>query len=260
MELNKAKAIAAEYGINVKSRGFLISKPDSNPKVAKNMKFGILTAPLHLAPAKLSGFNVCAGASNGCIEACLHTAGNPAYMAGKTRARIAKTRLYFEQRAAFLVLLAEDIFHLGRTARRKNLKPGIRLNATSDIPWERIEIEPGESVIDYCKRQGVMPYDYSKIRKRAAGGAGYHITFSRTESNDADCLEVLRAGGNVAVVFDQLPDTWHGFKVIDGDESDWRPADERGVVVGLKAKGKARNDYESGFVVRTKAPSASGAA
>jgi len=258
MDIKTAKAIAAEYGINVKSRPFLLSKPDSNPKVSKNMKFGILTAPLHLAPAKLSGFNVCAGASNGCIEACLHTAGNPAYMAGKTRARIAKTRLYFEQGEAFLVLLFEDIFWLGLQARRKGLIAGIRLNATSDIPWERVK-HAGESVIDYCKRQGVMPYDYSKIRKRAAGGAGYHITFSRTESNDADCLEVLRAGGNVAVVFDQLPDTWHGFKVIDGDESDWRPADERGVVVGLKAKGKARNDFSSGFVVRTKAPGASGA-
>ena len=258
MDIRTAKAIAAEYGINVKSRPFLASKPDSNPKVAKNMKQGVLTAPLHLAPARLSGFNVCAGASEGCIEACLHTAGNPAYMAGKTRARIAKTKLYFEQRAAFLALLAEDIFWIGLQARRKGLIAGIRLNATSDIPWERVEIEPGESVIDFCKRQGVTPYDYSKIKKRALA-QDYHITFSRTESNDSDCIDVLKAGGNVAVVFDKLPKTWNGFPVYDGDESDWRPADKPGVI-GLKAKGKARHDYDSGFVVRTKAPSASGAA
>lgn len=258
MDIRTAKAIAAEYGINVKSRPFLISKPDSNPKVAKNMKKGVLTAPLHLAPAKLSGFNVCASASPGCIEACLHTAGNPAYMAGKTRARIAKTKLYFEQRPVFLALLAEDIFWLGLQARRKGLIAGIRLNATSDIPWERVKMGPGESVIDFCRRNGVTPYDYSKIKKRAIAG-DYHITFSRTESNEADCIDVLNAGGNVAVVFDKLPETWQGFPVYDGDESDWRPADKPGVI-GLKAKGKARHDYDSGFVVRIEAPSASGAA
>ena len=29
----------------------------------------------------------------------------------------------------------------------------------------------------------------------------YHVTFSRSETNEADCLRVLEAGGNVAVVF-----------------------------------------------------------
>jgi len=254
MNLAKAKRIAAEYGINIKSRPFLLSKPDSNPKVAKNMKKGVLTAPLHLAPANLSGFNVCASASPACIEACLHTAGNPAYMAGKERARIAKTRLYFEQRQAFLCLLFEDIFWLSLRANRQGLYAGIRLNATSDIPWERVKYE-GESVIDFCQRLGVAPYDYSKIKKRAMNPA-YHITYSRTESNDSDCIEVLNAGGNVAVVFDKLPETWNGFPVIDGDESDWRPGDGSGVVVGLKAKGRARHDYESGFVVRNNAGAA----
>jgi hypothetical protein len=59
----------------------------------------------------------------------------------------------------------------------------------------------------------------------------------------------LSAGGNVAVVFDELPTHWKGFKVIDGDENDLRYMDERGVVVGLKAKGKAKKDT-IGFVVK----------
>lgn len=253
MKLNHAKAIAAEYGVNIKARPVLLSRPDSNPKTGKNLKFGIMTSPLHLAPAKLSGFEVCPQRSKGCTEACLHTAGNPAYMAGKARARIAKTKLYFGNREAFLALLYDDIFWLSLRAKRKSLVPGVRLNATSDIPWERVKHE-GESVIEYCERLGVAVYDYTKIKKRAIDPS-YPLTFSRTESNDADCIQVLKAGGNVAIVFDQLPETWKGFPVINGDESDWRPADPRGVVVGLKAKGLARSD-ESGFVVRTKAQSA----
>jgi hypothetical protein len=247
MLLSKAKEIATNHGVNVKSRPFLLSKPDSNPKVLKNMKKGVMTSPLHLAPASLSGFNVCAGSSPGCVDACLHTAGNPVYMAGKARARIAKTKLYFEQRDAFLTLLFEDIFWLALRANKKGLIAGIRLNATSDIPFERVK-HKGETVIEYCERLGVVAYDYTKIKKRAINPR-YNITFSRTESNDLDCVDVLKAGGNVAVVFAKgLPASWQGFPVINGDESDWRPGDERGVVVGLKAKGKARNDT-SGFVV-----------
>jgi hypothetical protein len=254
MNIQQAKAIAAEYGINAKSRPFLLSKPDANPKTGKNLKFGILTSPLHLAPARLSGYEVCPQRSKGCSAACLHTAGNPAYMVGKARARIAKTKLYFEQREAFLTLLLEDIFWLSLRANKQGLKAGVRLNATSDVPWERVKLD-GESVIDYCSRLGVAVYDYTKIKKRAIANP-YDLTFSRTESNDSDCIGVLKAGGNVAVVFEKaLPESWHGFPVIDGDESDWRPGDPRGVIVGLKAKGLARND-DTGFVVRTKAQSA----
>jgi hypothetical protein len=51
------------------------------------------------------------------------------------------------------------------------------------------------------------------------------------------------------VVFrNALPATFLGLPVINGDESDIRPYDPRGVVVGLKAKGSAKHDT-SGFVV-----------
>lgn len=56
----------------------------------------------------------------------------------------------------------------------------------------------------------------------------------------------------MAVVFstrkgEPLPETWHGFRVIDGDESDLRFTDPAGVVVGLRAKGDAKGEA-SGFV------------
>ena len=104
----------------------------------------------------------------------------------------------------------------------------------------------------------IEAYDYTKITKKAlqwAAGllpSNYHITFSKSESNDLDVAKVLGAGGNVAVVFEKgLPDSYLGKAVVDGDYSDARFLDVKGVVVGLKAKGQAKAD-ESGFVVRQK--------
>jgi hypothetical protein len=52
-------------------------------------------------------------------------------------------------------------------------------------------------------------------------------------------------------VFDAIPDSYNGRPVIDADETDLRFLDPKGVVAGLKAKGRAKKDY-SGFVIRLK--------
>ena len=72
-------------------------------------------------------------------------------------------------------------------------------------------------------------------------------------------MEILARGYNVAMVFDNLPETYKGYKVINGDESDLRFKDEKNVIVGLKYKkntgtgGKEKNlaAYASGFVIKT---------
>ena len=99
--------------------------------------------------------------------------------------------------------------------------------------------------MDYTKR-------FKAMLRFCAGNmpSNYHLTFSTSESNWEQCLEVLKAGGNVAAVFDKLPESYAGYTVINGDESDWRPMDQKNVIVGLKAKGLARND-DSGFTIRT---------
>ncbi len=52
-----------------------------------------------------------------------------------------------------------------------------------------------------------------------------------------------------------MPSKWAGIKVVDGDISDLRFKDEQGVIVGLRAKGKAREQeaMDKGFVVRATA-------
>jgi len=255
----KASALRALRAKGHKFVG-LLTAPESNPKVYKNMKSGVMTSPLHLAPASVSGWNVCPQASEGCIAACLHTAGNPAYMAQKFNSRNDKTRAYIENRAAFMALLVLEIAALERKAAKMDMACGVRLNATSDIAWERVPV-----TVDGVKFTNVMTafpeitfYDYTKVTKRAMAFANksprwpsnYHITFSKSETNYSDVTKVLKAGGNVAAVFEKaLPDTWQGVPVINGDETDFRPHDGIGVIAGLKAKGDAKSD-ESGFVIR----------
>jgi len=47
---------------------------------------------------------------------------------------------------------------------------------------------------------------------------------------------------------DKLPKTFNTKEVINGDLTDLRFLDPVNVIVGLKAKGKAKKDY-SGFVI-----------
>jgi hypothetical protein len=84
--------------------------------------------------------------------------------------------------------------------------------------------------------------------------ANYHLTFSRSEENEATALELLARGVNVAAVFaGDKPAIWNGFAVIDGDEHDLRqldPRGERGFVIALSPKGRKAKRDMSGFVIR----------
>ena len=220
---------------------------DTNAKTVKGQKQGYRTGILYLAPASVSGvINVCAFASPACETACLYTAGRGAFNSVQ-KARIAKTRLYVSDKSAFVETLKTNVRQLIDKCAKANATPTVRLNGTSDIGWERHGIIQAFNETQF--------YDYTKNYIRMIGflfgklPSNYHLTFSRSETNDDLCLDVLNRGGNVAVVFrNELPTHWNGFPVINGDENDLRFLDPKGVVVGLKAKGKAKSDT-TGFVV-----------
>lgn len=137
-------------------------------------------------------------------------------------------------------------------ATKENKKLAIRLNTISDIAWEKIKID-GKNVFESFPN--VQFWDYTKSPSRmSAFLAGempknYHLTFSRSESNQKIVDSVLASGGNVAAVFrGKLPETWQGKLVVSGDESDLRFKDASGVIVGLVEKGLAKKD-KSGFVL-----------
>ena len=219
---------------------------NADTKTIKGKKKGYLTGILYLAPAETSGINVCAMATAGCKAGCLNKAGRAGIFPAIEVARIRKTRELFADRAAFIGQLHQNICALVRKAKRENLIPCVRVNGTSDLPWLAQEMA--------SRFPNVIFYDYSKLPGTAERmTSNYHLTFSHSETNEQACIEALHAGVNVAVVFDTkknrvLPDTWNGFKVIDGDVSDLRFLDEAGTVVGLRAKGPAKRDC-SGFVV-----------
>ena len=222
-----------------------------NAKIVKGEELGYLTKGIHFAPANLSGYEVCHWRSKGCTFACLNTAGR-GQMERTQDSRIAKTKLFFEQRNDFLAKLTKEIASSIKSAIKKGMTAVFRPNLTSDLEWETIENEQGETL--FQKFAETQFYDYTKSFARMKAfldgelPSNYHLTFSRSEHNQKLCEMVLAMGGNVAVVFrNQLPETWNGFEVVNGDENDLRFLDKSGVVVGLIEKGLAKKD-KTGFV------------
>ena len=230
----------------------------ANPKIQKGTKLGYLSFILHLAPADLSGYNTCPKATEGCKSACLNTAGRGGmFKRGENtntiqKARIRKTKYFYEDRAGFMLDLAYDIQKAIAFAKKQGLTPVIRLNGTSDLSWEKYEVPV------FCTRNifelypDVQFYDYTKVLGRKVEGIpNYFLIFSQADGNEADVSKAMAKGMNVAAVFDEVPETYMGKEVINADETDLRFLDPKGVIAGLKAKGKAKKDY-SGFVIRLK--------
>jgi len=226
----------------------------ANPKIQKGTKEGYLSFILHLSPADLSGREVCPKRTTGCTAACLNTAGRGGmFRRGENtniiqQARIRKTRYFFEARDYFMMDLYDDIKKAIRYAERQGLTPVFRLNGTSDLSWEKYTINEN-NIFELFPT--VQFYDYTKVLGRKVSKyKNYHLTFSAADGNDADVALAMAQGMNVAVVFDSLPETYMGRPVFNADDTDLRFLDPRGVVLGLKAKGRAKKDT-SGFVRRT---------
>lgn len=244
----------------------LLSQTDRHPKMLKNSKVGIVTAIMHLSPADRSGYEVCPMRSPGCTDACLNTAGKQwPGRNDKQAARIRRTVMFFEKRQDFMMKLHNEIRCLRNSASKAGAICGVRLNGTSDIPWETVKFRTDYFQIEK-NIMGHFPdvefYDYTKRWNRKDLPKNYRLVFSKSENNLLKCITAIRNGMNVAVVFkvrkgEPLPARWHigqhDMRVIDGDEHDWRYGDydeypgER-VIVGLRAKGKGLHD-QSGFVV-----------
>ena len=232
-----------------------------NPKMLKGLKQGYNTYILHLAPADLSGFNTCPKATAGCKAACLNTAGRGGmFKKGEStnmiqEARIRKTAFFFEERAGFMEWLVADIKLAIKQSAKKGLIPVFRLNGTSDLSWEKYEvIRDGKLYRNiFAAFPDVQFYDYTKVLGRKISDIkNYHLTFSAADGNDADVMKAIQQDYNVATVFGikktlPMPESYNGLPVFNGDESDLRFLDPKGVVVGLYAKGRAKKDT-SGFV------------
>lgn len=235
-----------------------------NPKILKGIKQGYNTYILHLAPADLSGYETCPKRTKGCTFSCLNLAGRGGmFKRGEStnviqQARIRKTKMFFESRAAFMELLIKDIELAIKQSARLGLIPVFRLNGTSDLSFEKYAVARNGVIYRniFETFAEVQFYDYTKVLGRKVNNiANYHLTFSAADGNDADVAKAIAQGYNIAVVFGikktmPMPEQYMGLPVINADDSDLRFLDSasgKQVIAGLYAKGKAKKD-DSGFV------------
>jgi hypothetical protein len=216
----------------------------NNAKTIKGEKLGYTTYIMYLAPhtQNSKGVNLCSHASKGCAKACLFASGAARFNAVQ-QGKINKTEYYLADRKNFMLQLHKEITAIKNKAKHQTSEniPVIRLNGTSDIPFEKFKIEDDKNIFELHPE--IQFYDYTKnfIRFNKVLPANYHLTFSMSEDNKDISLDLLSKGHNVAMVFGvkketELPTEYAGYKVINGDESDLRFLDEKNVIVGLKYK------------------------
>lgn len=233
-----------------------LGKVNYSTKHEKAWKYNEMTYCLYLAPSWVSGYNTCPKATAECKALCLHKSGkNIGEMNGDmiTNARIKKTKLFYEERALFMGWLIAEIKRYKAKAEKEGYTFSVRLNNTSDISPEAF-IYKNKNILQLFP--DVQFYDYTKVPNRVKLTKkydNYDLTFSYSGENTKDCLEMLTNNVRVAVVFQmkQLPETFLGYKVIDGDANDLRYKDDKQCIVGLKFK-VVRNKVpdNSKFVVR----------
>jgi hypothetical protein len=260
-----------------------------NAKARKGFKKNVIVAMLYMQPAnRVPGLpNVCAFAG-ACREPCLNFSGQGGMGSDETgysvqEARANLNRWYYTDKPGMVTAIKKSISALERAsvkwpqsptkgirdARVKlGLKPtfrgkykmAIRLNGTSDLPWERTGIMqsfPKTQFYDYTKNPNrMLDFLNGKMPRN------YHLTFSMGGTADHMIPEILAAGGNVTIVFDtgrnaDLPTSYGGrfvvkdsrgnlrevfvpeTEVLDGDEDDLRfldPKSDRGYFIGLRFK------------------------
>ena len=185
-----------------------------------------------------------------CNVPCLNTAGMGKFI-NVQQSRIRKTLLFLNDQQEFMRQLVQDVNKFLKECDRLGKKPALRLNGTSDIQWEYIEVDGYENI--FAMFPQIQFYDYTKIPTRKVEHIpNYHLTWSFSQANDKYATLFDKVSNNIAVVFrDVLPKVFKGLKVIDGDKHDMRFLDETQVVVGLIAKGEAKKDT-SGFVINNK--------
>lgn len=222
----------------------------SSSKIAKGLKYNEMTYILYLAPAEQSGYNVCPMSTEECRTACLTESGHNRIDVKKNainKARIKKTKLFFEHREFFMMWLVTEITKARIDAHTKGYEFSVRINGTSDLDLSTFKLN-GFNILELFPN--IQFYDYTKVVKRFSKFDtydNYDLTYSFSGYNMLQCLELLsESKGRVAMVFEGkvLPKTFMGYDVIDGDAYDMRYYDETNVIVGLKFK-KVRNKIDT---------------
>jgi hypothetical protein len=228
----------------------LLDKNGANPKAKKSANYDFDGLPVRYATLSLMpNDKLCPMRhSAGCAEPCLVTSGMGGVYPTVNAARQAKTDFWMNDRAGFLSQLRAEMHAFIKLCKRQGKLPVFRLNTISDIPWERHLDLSGEFA-------DAVFLDYTKIASRLGNvPSNYHLIFSYSAKIEftKQVGVALKSDVPMSVVFrGKFPKYFMGKPVIDGDASDIVNAQKHGFIVGLKAKGKARNDVGNPFIVNT---------
>ena len=236
VKLNYTKALK-ELGISY------LGNHSQSVKMRLSKENGTITYCLYLAPANMSGYEVCP-CSTFCRQFCLNGSGlNKAEILDKGASgsrinisRIKKTRLFFENKPLFMQILIHEITKAKNYAKKHNMGFSVRLNGTSDLSPEDFVYE-GKNILQIFPN--VQFYDYTKVPARfnlIHKYGNYDLTFSYNGHNINTCKQFLKQGGKVAVVFanqEMLPLSFMGYPVWDANTYDMRYLDPASHIMGL---------------------------
>lgn len=226
---------------------------NQNLKLEKNE---IPTFGLSLMPEKRNSFgvNLCEFSTKQCRNVCIVDSGFARYKK-VNEARLKKTDYFLTEKSKFMKELWGELNYINLVEN----KALIRLNMFSDIDWHTEFINFGYNLETL---ENLIFYGYTKspkILEKSEKLSNFDIIFSFSGYNWKLCEYYLKNKiCNVSVVFKlkgkELPKTWNGFEVINGDENDQRLKSIEGVgkIIGLKFKNPiAKNSkYEkSKFVI-----------
>jgi hypothetical protein len=228
-------------------------------KHIKSLEYNELVYTIYLSPANISGYEVCPMRNQECTDLCLNESGHNRMSSRDeliNKSRIGKTKLFFENREYFIKWMMYEIDLAKLKAEKQGFNFSVRINNTSDINPISFYIDVDGKKLNILELfPDVQFYDYTKVPNRVnlmKLYPNYDLTFSYDGYNKDTCLRMLEKNVRVAVVFDKLPDTLWGYKVIDGDLYDMRYHDDKNVVIGLKFKKvrkKLNHDYK--FVIQS---------
>jgi hypothetical protein len=269
-KLKESKKVFDEFS---KSRGYKKAPPllGENGKTKKSTGEGVHTLGLALAPHAtngIHGFDVCPNASKECRKNCLGTeaGGNRQYPDFALASKILRTHFIAKHPEHAARILDHEVGKHVKAATKAGYKPGVRLNVTSDISWEKHAPQL------FTRHPEAQFYDYTKLHNRVGHPdlpKNYHLSLSHTganheESNDKHAVDKLEKGHVVAMVYHRgknVPKPTHvedvksgkRYPLVGGDEDDntfdrhaqaglTEGKKGEGVVSGLKLKGVKNED------------------
>ena len=215
-------------------------------KTAKHAGGNYRLAGLSLYPDPI----LCPGSKAAdCMADCLKSAGRGAF-SNVTDGRQKKADFWHRDRAGFLDQLNSELFNFSRLCDKTGVRGAVRLNVLSDIDWENHGVpqnHPGLTFYDYTKRairlSDIRRPDNYSLMFSYSGHPAYRKQVTRALQTDCPVAVVFRVKAG-----EPLPAAFMGRPVIDGDISDLVNVTAGPVIIGLRAKGRARQS-DSAFIV-----------